>query len=109
MDDTFKAEIELFPTPEGGLREPMPLNTTSLLLVFESLDDDSPGKVQIGGHIAAADRSALAAGDRVQVAVDFWADIGAIYATPGVQFKLWYAGRIVGVGMFMPQANDGGP
>jgi hypothetical protein len=29
----------------------------------------------------------------------FWDDIGELYATPGVPFKLSYAGRVVGSGV----------
>lgn len=109
MDETFNAEIELLPTAEGGLREPMSLPTTSLLLMFHSIDDDSPDEVQIGAHIAAPDRGSMAPGDSVHVIVDFWADVGRIYATPGVPFRLWYAGRVVGVGHFESEDGDGRP
>jgi hypothetical protein len=100
MDETYYAHIDLLPTADGGLREPMPLPTTSLLLVFDSLDVDSPSEVQVGAHIVSGGRSSISAGDRVPVTVDFWAEVGRIYATPGTPFRIWYAGRVVGVGQF---------
>lgn len=109
MDETFNAKIELLSTAEGGLREPMSLPTTSLLLLFQSLDDASPGEVQIGAHIVAPDRSSIAAGDKVHVAIDFWAEVGRIYATPGAEFRLWYAGRVVGIGRFVSEDSESGP
>lgn len=108
MDETFNAQIDLLPTAEGGLREPMPLPTTSLLLVFEPLDGDSPDEVQIGARIAAPDRNSMAPGDSIHVVVDFWAEVGRIYATPGVAFRLWYAGRVVGIGRFGSEVRECG-
>ncbi|WP_157063480.1 hypothetical protein [Luteipulveratus mongoliensis] len=105
-DRQFSAQIELLPTRDGGLREAMPLPTPSLILVFESLGKGSPAELQIGGRIAAPARSSLRAADALQVTIEFWDDLGRVYATPGTRFKLWYAGRVVGGGRFRIGAND---
>lgn len=46
--------------------------------------------------------TALVPGTLGKAQLTFWDDIGQIYATPGVAFKLWYAGRTVGFGTVSP-------
>lgn len=90
-------ELELAATADGGLAGPMPTPTPSLLLVFANLDRESADtEVQIGAMISGP--TALVPRMRGKAQLTFWADIGQIYATPGVAFKLWYDGRIVGFG-----------
>lgn len=100
-------ELEVAATVDGGLAGPMPTPTPSLLLVFANLDGDSADtEVQIGAWISGP--SALVPGMRGKAQLAFWADIAQIYATPGVAFKLWYDGRIVGFGMvtsYEPEAS----
>ena len=100
MSEAFPAEIELFSSELGGLKEPMPLPTKSLILVFASLDKDSSDDVMIGACISSGDRGSMAPGDQLHAIVEFWAGVGRVYATDETQFKLWYAGRIVGSGRF---------
>ena len=97
MPYSVACELTLAATADGGLRAPMPAPTPSLLLVFANLDRESADtEVQIGAMITGP--AALVPGTRGKGQLTFWADIGQIYATPGVAFKLWYAGRIVGFG-----------
>lgn len=106
MDERVHAQVDLLPTEQGGLVESMPLPTPSLILVFPSLDDESPGDVQIGGLLAASDSDSLRPGDTVRVEIDFWAEIGRVYATPGATFSLWYAGRAIGSGVVLRHGDD---
>ncbi|NWL12158.1 hypothetical protein DM793_12785 [Paenarthrobacter nitroguajacolicus] len=89
------ADLSLDPTAEGGLREPLPSGTPSLILEFH----DQNGKTQLGARIETACGEPLRPGENVLAArAVFWADEARIYATEGQQFDLWY-GRHVGHGV----------
>jgi hypothetical protein len=98
MAGPVEAVLTLFPTARDGLRMPMPSGTPSLLSVFPSLEAEGE-PTMIGAKIDAKNSDALEPGSTgVEVTLEFWADVGLILATPGTAFKIWYAGRIVGVG-----------
>ncbi|MCA4135649.1 hypothetical protein [Arthrobacter sp. M4] len=52
--------------------------------------------------------NAVIPGTQAKAQLMFWNDIGRIYATPGVAFKLWYDGRIVGFGTVSPYDQEVG-
>ena len=102
---TVECELELSPSAEGGLREPMPAPTPSLLLVFTvAAEGDDERERQIGAMISVP--TALVPGSAPSAQVTFWDDLGRIYATPGAGFRIWYAGRIVGSGRVLAEATD---
>jgi len=84
----------------------MPLPTRSLVLVFESLDTESSGEVQIGARVKAVGRDFLCEGDDLEVEIDLWTEIGYVYATIGTNFWIWYGGRSIGVGTFISGDNS---
>ena len=89
------ADLSLKPTTEGGLREPLPSGTPSLIFEFCVQN----GKTQLGARIGTASGEPLRPGEEVIGAgVDFWADEARIYATEGQQFELWY-GKGIGHGV----------
>ena len=93
-----EARISLSPTHAGGLRAPMASGGRSLLLNFPSLE--SPDRQRtIGAAIDPLEDAALEPGTSdVIVRLWFWAGEAQVYAVPGAQFTLWYAGRTVGRG-----------
>ncbi len=92
---TTDCELRLFSSVEGGLRVPMATPTPSLLLVFSDIGDIQH-ETQIGAMISGP--PSLVPGTMVFAQAMFWDDLGRVLATPGTNFKLWYAGRIVGLG-----------
>jgi hypothetical protein len=99
-----EARINMLATASGGLREPLPTGTRSLLAGFPALE--GPGDVQIGAVIEVSDGGLLTPGTKdVRVRLRFWADDAAIYATPGATFTLWY-GRVVGAGVVERVIDD---
>ena len=78
----------------------MPSPTPSLILLFPSSEGDLPGEVQVGAFIRDP-ASVLFLGRPSLVEIDIWSDIGRSYATPGVPFRCWYAGRIIGSGVVL--------
>jgi hypothetical protein len=101
-------ELELWPSDHNGLNEPMPVPTPSLLLVFTNLDpEETQREVQIGAMISGP--PVLVPGTVVEAQLSFWDDIGRIYATPGADFGIWYAGRIVGSGAVVAEITQAGP
>jgi hypothetical protein len=100
-------KLKLLTTADGGLHDPMPAPAPSLLLVFPHLDPDADEReLHIGAMISGP--ATMVPGTEVQAQLSFWADLGSIYATPGTDFKLWYAGRIVGFGIveaYLPEES----
>lgn len=91
----ISADLSLNPTAEGGLREPLPSGTRSLIFEFK----DQNGKAQLGARIETPTVGPLCPGEEILGArVDFWADEARIYATEGQSFELWY-GRHIGHGV----------
>ncbi|SRR6266446_5698264 len=100
-----EARVGLLPAESGGLHDPMPTGTRSLMLVFPSLEDPA-SEVKIGAVIEVIGGPALVPGtEEVPVIMRFWADEAAVYATPGAAFTLWY-GRPVGTGMVTRVADE---
>jgi hypothetical protein len=88
------AEIELFPTEEGGLDFEVKERSRSLLFVFPPLEDYP---IQQGAMIERLSGEGLP-GTSVDAEVQFFDDSAAIVATPGARFDLWL-GRTVGRGI----------
>jgi hypothetical protein len=107
---TVEARLKLLPTELGGLRNPIPSGSRSLLLAFARPGPDAED-VKIGAVIDVIGGSALVPGGaEIPVNIRFWADEAAVYATPGVSFTLWY-GHTVGTGVVTrvgADATDGG-
>ncbi len=98
-------ELELSPSAEGGLLEPMPAPTPSLLLIFSvAIENHGQDELQIGAMISGP--AALVPGTVTGAQVTFWEDVGRVYATPGTEFRLWYSGRIVGSGRVLSELAD---
>lgn len=91
------AKLSLKPTSEGGLAQPLPAGTRSLLLRFPADDDGRPGVVTLGAMLTPRNAAELAPGQDTDAEVLFWADEARIHATTGTPFELWY-GRPVGNG-----------
>jgi hypothetical protein len=101
-----EARISLSPSSETGLRFSMPSGGRSLLLRFRSLESPDQ-EITIGAAMCTVDGAALEPGcNAVSVRVWFWADEAQVYATPGAQFRLWYAGRTVGHGKVQRVADE---
>ena len=92
---TVECELRLLPTGEGGFRTPMTAPTPSLLFAFWDVEDVKQ-EIQMGAMISGP--LILIPGTMVFAQAMFWDDLGRVLATPGTNFKLCYAGRIVGVG-----------
>lgn len=97
LECTVSAKIHLAATEDGGLEAPIPSETPSLILIFESLDESVASDVSIGALISATEN--LNPGTSMNVSLTFWDEIGRIYATPGVKFWISYPNRIVGHGI----------
>ena len=95
------AHLELLACDAGGLTASMQSQTPSLLLIFDSLDADHPDEVQLGAMIVTP--GGLHPGGKTGAVLSFWSEMGRIYATPGITFRLWYAGRIVGTGVVLAE------
>jgi hypothetical protein len=92
-----RATLSLTPTSEGGLAQPLPAGTRSLLLRFPADDDGRPGEVTLGAVLTPRNAAELTPGSDTDADVLFWADEARIHATAGAPFELWY-GRPVGHG-----------
>lgn len=90
-----EAELRLLRSNDGGLAEPMPAPTPSLLLIFPAngLVED---EIQLGAMVSGPDM--LVPGDHLRVRLSFWDDLGRIHATVGQSFHLRYDGRVIGAG-----------
>jgi hypothetical protein len=100
------AELDLSATDCGGPQGPVQKGNKSLLFVFEGLGGEDEGEVRFG---AVIDRIRSGNGDPGQSMVAelwFWIELAAIYATSGVCFDLWYAGRTVGHGKVLGECGD---
>jgi len=85
--------LTLLSTSEGGLENPVPTGSPSLLFTFQS----DGGEVQVGGSLHVESGDHLDPGQTAAVVLDFWYDEGVTYASPGVEFGVWQ-GRTVGRG-----------
>jgi hypothetical protein len=99
------ATLTLKPTADGGLAAPLPAGTRSLLLRFPALEDGQSDTVTLGAILTPQDGSRLAAGEKLDAELVFWADEARIFATPGASFDLWY-GRLVGSGIVTRRGDD---
>lgn len=100
-----EARVGLSATAAGGLHTPMPSKSRSLLLRFPSLD--SPGEqTTIGTAIETLDGALLEPGTGLTVRLRFWAGEAQLYATPGAEFSLLYAGRTVGQGEVLRTVDE---
>ncbi len=88
------AELELFPTEQGGLEFEVKERNRSLLFIFPPLEAEP---LQHGAVIEQLFGEARP-GARVTAQVQFFDDSAAIVASPGVEFDLWL-GRTVGRGV----------
>ena len=91
------ARLELAPADNGGLVQPLPAGTRSLLLRFPAAGDDSSEPVTLGAVVTPRGAAELVPGQVTDADVLFWADEARVHATPGTSFELWY-GRPVGRG-----------
>ena len=95
-----RAHLTFAPTDAGGLISPMTSPTPSLILRFPALGEEAHGAiddVQLGA-VVDVHGSLLRPGTSLDGQLTFWSDLGRIYATPGAEFQLSYAGRVVGEG-----------
>lgn len=92
-----RARLSLKPASEGGLAQPLPAGTRSLLLRFPADDDGRPGEITLGAMLTPRNAAELIPGSVTDADVLFWADEARIHATAGAPFELWY-GRPVGHG-----------
>ncbi len=95
------AEIDLWPTENGGLDFEVKELNRSLLFVFPPLEGDP---VQQGAMIETLSGEARP-GSCVVAQVQFFDDSAAIVATPGAEFDLWL-GRTVGRGVVKDVVPD---
>lgn len=88
------AELEFFPTDEGGLDFEVKEQNRSLLFVFPPLEEEPLQHGAIIEQILGEARPRA----RVTALVQFFDDSAAIAASPGAEFDLWL-GRNVGRGV----------
>ncbi len=98
------ATLSLQSAGDGGLAQPLPAGTRSLVLRFPS-DDGHPGPVTLGAMLTPRAGAELVPGKDTDAEVLFWADEARIYATVGTPFELWY-GRPVGHGTVTALADE---
>ena len=87
------ATLDLLATSAGGLRNPLPSGTRSLLLQF----DTAAGEVTLGAVLETEGGSPISPGQTHHVRVAFWADESEAVVQRGGRFVVWYA-RTVGSG-----------
>jgi hypothetical protein len=100
-----QARLELTPAENGGLIQPLPAGTRSLLLRFPAAGDGSPEPVALGAVLTSRAATELTPGEVTDADVLFWADEARIHATVGSSFELWY-GRPVGRGTVTGVADE---
>lgn len=100
------AELDLLATDHGGLKAAAREGNKSLLFVFEGLGDQDDEVVRFGAVIDRIRSGSGEPGRSTEAELWFWIELAAIYATPGVRFDLWYAGRIVGHGKVLDVCDD---
>lgn len=109
---TYKVSAHVtFASPDmGGLRAAMINPTPSLILLFATLDQESGvlEEDQQLGAVLDVGQTAIQPGWVGPATLSFWSDLGRIYATPGSQFRLWYAGRVVGDGYVIEEIRECG-
>lgn len=91
-----QARITLLDTGSGGLTQPLPDGTRSMLVVFDA--EHSPQRVELGAMIITDTTDLVPGASDIDCRLKFWDDEARIHATPGVHFDLWY-GWVVGHGV----------
>lgn len=92
------ATIDMYESPAGGLVEPLPSPSQSLILRIHgnNLDDES---VDLGVRITTLSGEPISPGTSgLAVALDFWSDLADVYVVPSTAFTLRYPSRVVGDG-----------
>lgn len=89
-------EADLLDRSQGGLAAPVQEGTRSIAFVFDGLGGD-PEPAAFGAVIERV-LDGGAPGGPLRAVARFWADLAAIYATPGTTCALWL-GRTVGRGV----------
>src|SRR5260370_29273412 len=101
-----EARVGLLPAESGGLHDPMPTGTRSLMLVFPSLEDPA-SEVKIGAVIEVIGGPALVPGTGEGPGVmRLLAAEAQVYVPPGASVTLWYC-RCVWTGVVTPGAGRG--
>ena len=102
---TALARLTLFGTAAGGLEEPLPSGTRSLLLRFESGVMDAP-TVTFGAVVTPTVVDSLVPGDEAVIAeLTFWMDEAEIFVVAGSTFEIWY-GQVIGSGTILEVRRD---
>jgi hypothetical protein len=91
MTATGLATIELFESQDGGLRNPFPSGTRSLLISF----DDAVAGETLGVVIEVFGNGELVPGSSYTVRLLFWSDVARIYGSAGAGFLSVTEGRSV--------------
>jgi hypothetical protein len=102
------AELELLASECGGLKGGAEEGNKSLIFVFEGFEDEDAGdgKARFGAVIDRIRSGCGQPGCSMEAELWFWIELAAIYATPGVTFDLWYAGRTVGHGKVVAVCDE---
>ena len=100
------ASLDLLATDRGGLRSTVREGSRSLLFEFSRPDDDEDAEVRFGAVIDRIRAGSGEPGLEMEVELWFWIELASIYAAPGAEFGLWYAGRSVGRGHVLTVCND---
>lgn len=88
------AELELFPSQQGGLKFAVQEGNRSLLFMFPTVENPRPQQ----GALVEQLFGVLQPGERVAAQVQFFDDSAADVAFVGSEFELWL-GRTVGRGV----------